>query len=111
MGEFSSNLDLTLHLSRCPRSSLSLPASQLSWLLPLLSPSHDTTSWRSLAVLWTRFCVLEKLKLPGTTAGTLLIFRLVLLGLLELLTVEPVSVMFWNGWDSTRARFKYKVLV
>merc|ERR1711942_658325 len=108
----SSHLDLTLHISPCPRSSLSLPASQLSWLLSLLSPSQDTTSWRGLGVLWTRlFCVLEKLKLPGTTAGTLLIFRLVLLGLLGLLTVEPVSVMFCNGWDSTRARFKYKVLV
>merc|ERR1712098_410189 len=32
-------------------------------------------------------------------------------GIVGLLTVEPVSVMFCNGWDSTRARFKYKVLV
>merc|ERR1719184_582879 len=60
--------------SPCPRSSLSLPVLPLSWLLSPLSPSQGTTSWRSLAALWTRsFFALGKLKLPGTTAGTLLI--------------------------------------
>merc|ERR1712203_1013777 len=52
--------------SPCPRSSLSLPVLPLSWLLSLLSPSQGTTSWRSLAALWTRSSsVLGKLKLPG----------------------------------------------
>merc|ERR1739846_87586 len=92
--------------SSCPRSSLSLPVLLLSWLLSLLSPSQGTTSWRSLAALWTRSSsVLGKLKLPGTTAGTLLISRAVLLALLEPLTVDFVSVMSWDGWDLWSARY------
>merc|ERR1712121_379809 len=100
--QFKSRLDS----SPCPRSSLSLPALQLSLLLSQLSPSQDTTSWRSSAAPSTRlFCVLGKLKLPGTTAGTLLISRVVLLGSWELLTVDFVSVMCWDGWDSWSARW------
>merc|ERR1712179_244627 len=48
--------------------------------------------------------ILGKLKLPGTTAGTPLISRAVLLGFSELLTVDFVSVMFSAGWDSWSAR-------
>merc|ERR1712088_1285916 len=95
-----------LNSSPCPRPSLSLPVLLLSWLLSLLSPSQGTTSWRSLAALWTRSSsVLGKLKLPGTTAGTLLISRAVLLGLLELLTADFASVMSWDGLDSWSARY------
>merc|ERR1712117_429587 len=86
--------------------SLSLPVLPLSWLLSPLSPSQGTTSWRSLAALWTRSSyVLEKLKLPGITAGTLLISRAALLGLLELLTVDFASAMSSAGWDSWSARY------
>merc|ERR1711909_251058 len=100
-GEFRSDLNS----SPCPRSSLSLPVLLLSWLLSLLSPSQGATSWRSLAALWIRSSyVLGKLKLPGTTAGTPLISRAVLLGFSELLTVDFVSVMFSAGWDSWSAR-------
>merc|ERR1712055_138561 len=92
--------------SPCPRSSLSLPVLPLSWLLSLLTPSQGTTSWGSWAALWTRSSsALVKLKLPGTTAGTLLISRAVLLGLLELLTADFASVMSWDGWDSWSARY------
>merc|ERR1712203_344740 len=92
--------------SPCPRSSLSLPVLPSSWLLFLPSLSQGTTSWRSLAALWTRSSsALVKLKLPGTTAGTLLISRAVLLGLLGLLTADFASVMSWDGWDSWSARY------
>merc|ERR1712158_133368 len=92
--------------SPCPRSSLSLPVLPLSWLLSLPSLSQGTTSWRSLVALWTRSSsVLGKLKLPGTTVGTLLISRAVLLGLLELLTVDFASAMSSAGWDSWSARY------
>merc|ERR1711942_581817 len=102
--QFTSRLDAS-HFTMSKIFAV-LASSQLSWLLSLLSPSQDTTSWRSLGVLWTRlFCVLEKLKLPGTTAGTLLISWIVFLGLLGLLTVDYVSVMCWDGWDSWSARW------
>merc|ERR1712088_898213 len=92
--------------SPCPRSSLSLPVLPLSWLLSLPSLSQGTTSWRSLAALWTRSSsVLGKLKLHGTTVGTLLISRAVLLGLLELLTVDFASAMSSAGWDSWSASY------
>merc|ERR1712055_466561 len=85
--------------SPCLRSSL-------SWLLSLPSLSQGTTSWRSLAALWIRSSsVLGKLKLLGTTAGTLLISRAVLLGLLELLTADFASVTSWDGLDSWSARY------
>merc|ERR1711970_290875 len=92
--------------SPCPRSLLSLPVLLLYWLWSLPSLSQGTTSWRSLAALWTRSSsVLGKLKLPGTTAGTLLISRAVLLALLEPLTVDFASVMSWDGWDLWSARY------
>merc|ERR1719184_746132 len=93
--------------SPCPRSSLSLPVLPLSWLLSPLSPSQGTTSWRSLAALWTRsFFALGKLKLPGTTAGTLLISRAVLLEKLGcsldqvILCAGEIEAAWNNCWDS-----------
>merc|ERR1712203_762066 len=98
-------MGVQIHLnssSPCPRSSLSLPV----LLLSLLSPSQDTTSWRSLAVVLIRSSsALEKLKLPGTTVGTLLTSWAASVELWELQTVEPVSVMFLDGWDSWSARY------
>merc|ERR550539_1018031 len=77
----------------------------ISWLSR--GNSQDMPSSRtSFPVDWTRSsCAKERLKVPGTSAGTLPASRIVSMVSLELLTASSVSVMFWSGLDSWPARW------